>query len=338
MPKKYHVYISSTLDDLKAERREIIRVVSELGAIPITMDVFDIGKDEERRLINKAIEESDYFLILTAHKGGEAVGKSFALEIEYSFALKAKVPVLALIIGDNARWKDSKKEKNAAAKKALEAFKKRLQAHTNDTWTTLADLRQKALSLLSREMNLGPRRGWVPANEAVHPYVANELCLLIQENEILKSQIKMEGTDIVQKVREQIKQAIKALATNRISLSFYYVDGENWENTRSFRYLKLFRLLTPELSAPKTVADISHFLGNILNPDLEKTVRKDYPTPSNTVKKIMTDLALLKLVRHSETGDGEAWEMTEYGKETFSVFRLKQMTRPHQPKNKLDKI
>ena len=332
MPKKYHVYISSTLDDLKAERREIIRVVSELGAIPITMDAFDIGKDEERRLINKAIEESDYFLNLTAHKGGAAAGKSFALEIEYSFAVKAKVPVFALIIGDKARWKDSKKEKNAAAKKALEAFKKRLQAHTFDTWTTLADLRQKALSLLSREMNLGPRRGWVPANEAVYPYVANELCRLLQENETLKSQIKMEGTDIVQKVREQIKRAIKVLATNRISLSFYYVDGENWENTRSLRYIKLFRLLTPELSAPKTVAEISHFLGNILNPDLEKTVRKDYPAPSNTVKKIMTDFALLKLVRHSETGDGEAWEMTEYGKETFSVLRLRQMSRLHQPK------
>ena len=332
MSKKYLVYISSTLDDLKAERRELMRVVSELGAIPIIMDAFDIGREEDRRLIHKAIEECDYFISLIAYKGGDAVEKSFALELEYSYALKARVPVLALIIGEKARWKDSKKEKNAAVKKAVEDFKKKLQAHTHDTWTTVADFRQKALSLLSREMNLNPRRGWVPANEAVAPAVANELCRLLRENETLRSQVKLEGTDIVKKVREQMKHAIKVLATNKISLSFYYTDGENWENMQVFRYLKLFRLLTPELSVPKNAAEISHFLGNILNPNLDKTVRKEFPTPSNTIKKIMTDLVLLKLVKCPEIGDSESWEMTEFGKETFSVLRLKQMARTHEKK------
>ena len=339
MFKKYLVFISSTLEDLKAERRELIRVVSELGAIPVTMDAFDIAKVEDRRLIHKAIEECDYFVNITAYKGGAAVDKSFSLEIEYSYALKAKVPVFALIIGEKARWKDTKKEKNAAAKKSIEVFKKRLQGHIHDTWINLTDLRQKAISLLGREMNLTPRRGWVPSNEAVIPAVANELCRLLQENEILRSQVTIEGTDIVKKVREQIKSTIKVLATNRISLSFYYTEGENWENTRVFRHIKLFRLLTPELSTPKTVIDISRFLGNILNPDLEKTVRRDYPTPTNTIKKIMTDFILLKLVKRSDTGGGEAWDMTEFGKETFATIRLKQMARPHsQEKKQLDKI
>ena len=239
---------------------------------------------------------------------------------------------MALIINDKARWKDTKKEKTATAKKALEIFKKKMQEHTHDTWLNISDLRQKALSLLSREMHLNPRRGWVHANEAVIPAVANELCRLLQENETLKSQVKIEGTDIVKKVREQIRHAIKMLAMNRISLGFYYVDGENWENTRAFRYIKLFRLLTPELSTPKTVPDISRFLGNILNPDLEKTVRKEYPTPSNTIKKIMTDFIMLKLVKSSDEGGSETWEMTEFGKETFAVIRLKQMARAQTKK------
>ena len=329
MLKKYFAYISSTQEDLKAERRELTRIVSEMGIIPITMDAFDICDEEDRRLIQKAIEECDYFINLTAHKGGVAVGKSFSLEVEYAIALKAKIPVFALIIGEKARWKDSKKEKEAGAKKALQAFKKRLESHAHDSWMNLSDLRVKALALISREINLNPRRGWVPSTEAVAPSVANELSRLLRENELLKSQMTIEGKDIVKKVHEQIKHTLKVLATNRISLSFYYTDGENWENTRGFRYLKLFKLLTPELATPKTAADISHFLGNILNPDLEKTVRKEYPTPSNTVKKIMTDLTLLKLVKCLETGEGEAWEMTEYGKEAFSTFRLRQMNHPH---------
>ena len=324
MPKKYFAYISSSLEDLKAERRELIKVVTELGINPVTMDTFDIGRDD--RLIQKAIEECDYFINLTAHKRGEAVNKSYAPELEYAMAIKAKIPVLAFIIGEKARWKDSKKEKDTVSKKALEVFKKKLETHTHEKWMNQADLRQKALALLSREMNLNPRRGWVPANEAVEPLVANELSRLIRENELLKSQLSMDGTDITKKVEEEIKKALKVLATNRISLSFYYTDGDNWENTRVFRYIKLFRLLAPELSTRKNAPEISYFLGTVLNPDLAKTVRKEYPTPSNTIKKIMTDFTLLKLVKCQEAGAEEVWEMTEYGKEAFAAFRLRQMS------------
>jgi len=330
MLKKYLVYISSTQDDLKAERQELVRIVAEMGAIPVVMDVFDIKREDDRKVIHKAIENCDYFLNLTAHKGGEGLGKTSALELEYTWAVKASLPVLALIISEKARWKDSKKDKDPHAKKALEAFKKKLENHTHDTWTNVGDLRHKTLTLLSREMNLNPRRGWVPSTQAVEPCIANELCRLIQENETLRRAMETEGPDIVRKIREQIKQVLKVLAVNRISLSFYYIDGENWENTQKFRYLRLFRLLAPELSIPKTVAEISHFLGNILNPDLTKTkiVRKDFPTPSNTIKKIMADFTLLKLVKCAGSGDNETWGMTEFGKETFAAYRLRQMKKP----------
>ncbi|MCL2381567.1 MAG: DUF4062 domain-containing protein [Treponema sp.] len=330
MLKKYFVYISSTRDDLKAERRELVRVVLEMGAVPVVMDTFDITHEGERRIICKAIEECDYFLNLTAYMGGEAVGKISALEFEYSCAVRAGLPVLALVIGENARWKDSKKEKEASARKALEAFKNKLEGHAHDTWNTPGDIRCKALALLSREMNLNPRRGWVPSTLAVEPQIANELCRVLQENDALRRHVKLEGIDLAKKVRDQVKHALKVLAGNRISLSFYYIDGENWENTQKFRYVRLFRLLAPELTIPKTGAEISHFLGNILNPDLTKTkiVRKDYPTPSNTIKKIMADFTLLRLVKCSGSGDNETWGMTEFGKETFAAYRLRQMERP----------
>ena len=325
MNKKYLVFVSSSQEDLKAERRELLRVVSELGAVPVVMDSFDITQEEDRKFIYKAIDDCDYFLNLTAYKRGKEAGKSFALELEYSYAVKACIPVLALIISDKARWKASKKEKDAAAAKALESFKKKLENHAHETWLNLGDLRQKALGLLTREINLKPRRGWVPSTEAVEPSVANELSRLLRENEILRSRIRMEGP--VKNIREKIKHTLKVLSANRASLSFYYVDGKNWENTRRFRYLRLFRLLAPELSSPKTAQDISHFLGNILNPDLEKLVRKDYPTPSNSIKKIMADFTLLKLTQYTDSGDNDAWEMAEFGKEVYAVYRLHQMKR-----------
>jgi len=342
MYKKYLIFISSTQDDVKAERRELIRIISEQGSVPVTMDAFDITKEEDRKIIYKVIEECDYFLNLTAYKGGEAVDKTCALELEYSHAVRNSVPILALIIGEKARWKDSKKEKKPAAKKALEIFKKRLQGHTHETWINLNDLRQKAMGLLIRELNLNPRRGWVPATEAVEPTVANELCRILRENENLRNQIKMTGTDFTKHLRDQINHTLKILSVTRISLSFYYTDGQNWENTQVFRYLKFFRLLAPELSTPKTTVEISYFLGNVVNPTLERPVRKDYPTPSNTVKKIMMDFALLNLVKctakiapNAPPVDDEDWELTEYGKETYATYRLHHMEKSleKQPEN-----
>lgn len=327
MAKKYLVYISSSPEDLKNERRDLVKVVTEIGAIPVSMDAFDISDKKEQKLIRKAIEECDYFLNLTAHKCGPLLGKTFAQELEFSWAEKCGVPVVALVIDEKARWKASKKEQSPELVKALDAFKKRLLVHSSETWISQADLRQKAQGLLIRTMNLNPRRGWVPGTEAIDPSVANELSRLILENENLKNQIRMEGGSLVSRVREQMRRALKMLAANKLSLSFWYSPGENWENTTQFRYLRLFRLLTPELSLPKTTAEISRFLGNILNPDLNKTVRKDYPVPTNTIKKLMADLTLLKLVKCSGSGDDEAWEMSEYGKETYAAYRLHHLER-----------
>jgi hypothetical protein len=326
MMKKYFVYISGAGDDLKNERRELAKIVVELGAAPVVMDGFALTDADGQRSIKKAIGECDYFLNVTAHKAGEAVDKTFALEWELSWAEKTGVPVLALIIDDKARWKDSRKDKDAAAVKALKEIKRRLREYPSADWVTQVDMYQKARRLLTREMNLNPQRGWVPATEAVEPAIANELARLLRENEALKNRLRIEGGDGV-RLRELMKHTLKVMAVNRLSLSFWYAPGDNWENTQKFRYLRLWRLLSPELTLPKTTADISRFLGNILNPDLEKTVRKDYPTPTNTIKKLMADLALLKLVKGTGAGDDEAWEITEFGTEAYAAYRLRRLNR-----------
>jgi hypothetical protein len=333
MSRKYLIFISSAPEDLRTERRELIKIVTELGAVPVTMDVFDLSDNNSLGLVKRAIEESDYFVNLTAHKCGPAVGKSFGMELEFAWGEKCKIPIASFIIDEKARWKATKKEIETNAIDALENFKKRLKEHPYATWINTTDLCQKATALLVREMNLNPREGWVRAYNAVDPCVANELARLIRENEALKNQISMESGNQASRLG-RIKQDLKVLATNKIDLSFWYITGDNWENTRKFRYLRLYRLLAPELSTAKTTAEISRFLGNILNPDLGKIVRKDFPIATNTIKKIMADFSLLKLVKPAREakngvphGDDEAWEITSYGMEAFAAYRLRQMSR-----------
>ncbi|MDR0585006.1 MAG: DUF4062 domain-containing protein [Treponema sp.] len=319
---KYHIFVGSTLDDLKNERRELARIIIELGHIPVTAEYIDPQAKDADRLLQKIIEECDYFIVVSAYK--------CCPETEYAIAVKKGIPVIALIIDEKARWKASKKEEEAEQVKKLEEFKKKLRRGAHETWLSTADLCQKAQSFLTREMNLNPRDGWVRGEQAVRPLVANELARLSGENEILRRQIKIGSGEIVTKLREQMKKALKVLALNKVALSFYYVSGENWENTRQFRYLRIFKLLVPELALGKATAEVSRFLGTVLNPDLGKTVRKDYPTPSNTIKKIMADFELLKLVKcvnGEEDAVDEIWEITEYGKELYSAYRMRQLEK-----------
>jgi len=334
---KYHIFIGSTLEDLKNERKEIPRIIMELGHIPVTAECLDSSAKNYDQLLSKVIEECDYFIALAAHRYAPKGEKISPLEAEFNIAFRKKIPVISLIIDEKARWKASKKEKEPALVKKIEDFKKRLSttkldsAGASDTWLNTADLCMKFQSLLILQINLAPQCGWVRADQAVAPLVANELARLSAENEQLKRQIKMEDGEVMTRLREQLKNALKVLALNKVILSFYYASGENWENSRQFRYLRIFKLLAPELAVGKTTSDISRFLGTVLNPDLDKPVRKDYPTPSNSIKKIMADLSMLKLVKCVNTddasGEDEIWEITEYGKELYSAYRMRQLEK-----------
>ena len=327
---KYHIFIGSTLDDLKNERKEIPKIIMELGHIPVMAEYLDNSAKNYDQLLSKTIDECDYFVAIAAYKYAPAGEKISPLETEFNIAYRKKIPVVSLVIDEKARWKASKKEEDTALAKKLEDFKKRLRSGACETWLSSTELCLKLQSLLILQMNLSPQLGWVRADHAVAPSVANELARLSMENEQLKRQIKIEDGEIMTRLREQLKNALKVLALNKVILSFYYASGDNWENSRQFRYLRIFKLLAPELAVGKTTADISRFLGTVLNPDLEKPVRKDYPTPSNSIKKIMADFSMLKLVRCTNTDDAsgeEIWEITEYGKELFSAYRMRQMEK-----------
>ena len=328
---KYHIFIGSTLDDLKSERRELLRIVTELGHIPIISDYLDESSITTPKLLRKLIGECDYFVALVAHKYSTKNGGAMPLIKEYTIAENCGVPVVSLIIDEKARWKPIKKETNAAFISKLDDFKIMLQNGPFETWQNTPDLCQKTQSLLLREFCINSRPGWVQKDRTIEPSVANELSRLSIENSFLRRQYRSGDSELNSQLQEELKRTLKLIIMNKVSLSFYYANGGNWENTRQFRLIRIFKILVPELSLGKTTAEISRFIGTVLNPELHKTVRKDYPIPSNTMRKIMADFALLKLVRqinHVEAhSENEIWEITERGKELYSLYRIRQLEK-----------
>jgi len=328
---KYHIFIGSTLDDVKSERKELPRIVMELGHTPVMADYLDADGRNGPKLLQKAIEECDYFIALVAHRHSDSAGNASPLLNECTIAARKGIPILALVIDDKARWKPSKREKDAALVRKLDEFKARLRGGPCESWSNTPDLCHKAQTLLVQELSLCKRPGWVRADKLVDPTVANEISRLSSENDDLRRQILHDDHTLFAKLKDAEDHALKVLALNKVTLSFYYTHGDNWENARQFRYIRIFKILVPELVLGKSTSEISRFLGTVLNPDLEKTVRKDYPTPSNSIKKIMADFSVLKLVKctHGEEkhAENEVWETTEYGKELYSAYRMRQLDK-----------
>jgi hypothetical protein len=323
MTRKYHVFISATPEDLKNERLALERIIWELGHIPVCPDGLDWADKNDQRILKRTIGDCDYFLALVAHRCGLLPDGTSRTGTEYALAVQLEVPVLALVIGEKARWKASKKEQDPALIKALEDFKRKLQTHAFAFWNGMQDLRQNARELLTQELFLNPRNGWIPGDQLAGPLVANVMGRLVAENEELRRQTAFKGGD-TGRFQEKMRHTLELLGANKISLSFFYTPGENWENTNKYRYLRLFQLLVPELYLGKTTEELSRFLGSVLNPDLGRTVRKDYPTPSNTIKKIMADFNLFKLVHYAGSGEDEVWELSPYGREIYGFYRLRQ--------------
>ena len=77
-------FISSTFEDLQEERRRVLQAVLEMKAFPAGMTLFPSANDEQWAFIQREIESSDYYIVITAGKDGSIAedGRSFT-EKEY---------------------------------------------------------------------------------------------------------------------------------------------------------------------------------------------------------------------------------------------------------------
>src|SRR2546430_1293034 len=101
---KYQVFVSSTYDDLKPQREQVIKATLEMGHIPVGMEMFSAADEEQWQLIARQIEQSDYYVVVCAHRYGSVTDGLSYTEKEYDYAVAIGVPVLAFILDDSAPW------------------------------------------------------------------------------------------------------------------------------------------------------------------------------------------------------------------------------------------
>lgn len=173
--KRYQVFISSTFKDLKQERAEVTQALLELDCIPCGMEAFPAANETQWTWIKKVIEECDYYVLVIGGMYGsvnEETGLSYT-EMEYDYAVKMKVPIIAFLIEDEGKLLGNKLDSDSDKKKKLKVFKDRVKKNHCKYYTSPEDLGGKVSRSITQLKKSNPRIGWIRA-DSVKNYSPNE--------------------------------------------------------------------------------------------------------------------------------------------------------------------
>lgn len=189
MDVKYQIFVSSTFEDLKDERRKVIEAILNLGHIPVGMEVFQAGDESQWAHIQRRILQCDYYVVVVAERyGSEQDGKSYT-QMEYEFARDNGIPTAAFLLHSEARksWPRDRVEFEKLAK--VDAFRSICQQKLIKHWSNGDELASQVILTVTELTRDRPRTGWVRADRVPSDEVMNELSRLSEEKRALQAQV-----------------------------------------------------------------------------------------------------------------------------------------------------
>lgn len=328
MSKKYQIFISSTYLDLVKEREQVIKACLEMGNIPVGMEMFSAADEEQWKIIQRQIDEIDYYVILIAHRYGSTTAEGISYtEKEYDYAVSKGIPVLGFVIDDGAAWPADRVDSEEDKKIALVSFKEKIKSKLVNFWSNKDELHAKFSIALMKAIVNNPRSGWVKAEDSIGSDVMKELSRLSSEN----SSLRKENEQLNKKKcdsEDKSKSIIKILGKNKRQMHLWYLEDKDWVEVNEASLLQIFQAIAPNLLGENHNLEIArdvalHFAG-------EKSYRNDWPVPSNHLANWITDLHALELVetskkKHPVSDKKDYWTLSKKGREVIGSIRKLQL-------------
>jgi hypothetical protein len=176
--RRYQVFVSSTYGDLLEERQALTSALLQLNAFPSGMEIFPAADDDAWTLIERVIDECDYYLLVIAGKYGstnEESGVSFT-EREYDYATSKGKPVMAFVHAEPTKLPAERFETDNAKREKLEGFRAKVQkAKHVKYWRSAEDLAGKVALSYSQFVQQYPSIGWIRADKLASQEVLQEV-------------------------------------------------------------------------------------------------------------------------------------------------------------------
>jgi hypothetical protein len=244
MDKRYQVFVSSTYEDLREERAEVMQALLTLNCIPTGMELFPAADDDSWTHIQRFIAGCDSYIVIVGGRYGSKgpKGKSYT-EMEYDCAVGAGIPVLAFLHKDPGEIATKKTEPTDEGKTLLAAFRKKIEdARHAKYWTASGELAGAVTLGMVSLMKLKPRVGWVRADLVPDESAAQESLKLRKRIEELEIKIA-EAESSPPAGTETLAQG-----DENTSVHFHYEIGNGYlESTEDFSWNNILSFLGPIL-------------------------------------------------------------------------------------------
>jgi Domain of unknown function (DUF4062) len=167
MEKRYQVFVSSTFTDLTDERRAVMQALLELKCIRAGMELFPASTDDQWTLIQRVIDDCDYYLVLVGGRYGsmDAQGISFT-EKEYDYALQQGKFVMGFLHRNPDDIPVGKSERDPATTAKLDAFRSKVQQRMCKHWSNADELGGVVSRSYIRLLETHPTEGWIKSRYA----------------------------------------------------------------------------------------------------------------------------------------------------------------------------
>lgn len=189
---RYQIFVSSTYKDLYPARRKVTEHILSMNHIPAGMEMFSASGREQWKTIQKAIDNSDYYVLIIGERYGsisEEDGISFT-EKEFNYARAKQIPTLCFLPSSEFATSRDNRETEPDKIKMLDIFKQKvLRDQLCDFWGTEDELVTKVSASLYKIFTEEPGIGWIRGN-SVDPEALSKLVRTMEENSTLRDRIR----------------------------------------------------------------------------------------------------------------------------------------------------
>jgi len=324
MKIKYQVFISSTYEDLKDVREQIIKCILEMGHIPVGMEMFSAANEDQWRVIQKQIDECDYYVVILAHRYGSLDKGVSYTEKEYDYAVSKNIPILGFVIDDATKWSSKFMDREEETLKKLNLFKEKVKTKMISFWKTSEDIYGKFAVSLGKAISTYERPGYVRANEVANIDAYNEVTRLSNENSKLRDEITRINISVSDNEEQRKIELLKTLKLNERVIPIKFTGNLEWNRGNKATYLKLFQIIAERLIIEENEIELKKAIALGISGQLD--YNKTTPVPNNRFIEWMADLNALDLIEesqksHSVSDNRKYWTLTDKGRDLFKNFR-----------------
>ncbi len=340
MGAKYQVFVSSTYEDLKAEREQVVKAILEMGHIPVGMEMFSAGDEDQWKVIAKKIDECDYYAIIVARRYGSVTSEGISYtEKEYDYATDQEIPTIGFILDGSASWPGDRDEHDRDKIPALDAFKAKVKRKMVKHWTSTEDLYGKFSISLMTLINTNPRVGWVRATETAGPEVANEITRLSSENAKLTRQLNKALHSEEKAATDKDEKLLRLLRASTEPIHLRYVGQNQWGKVGESTLAAIFGDLAAHMNPEISCHEATRIIAGTHADHTKKVKNATWLLPRNTFFKWMADFTVLGLMAlsdqpHEPDDKRTFWILTEAGREFYAYVRCRELEATLRRKTK----